>query len=508
MGARGIPRRFPGFRLGLALLATLAGALPSAAGDFSLPLPIPPLAERREAGDGTVLFELTARRGSRDFLGGLQTPTYGYNGDYLGPTLRVRRGERVRIRVRNSLEEATTVHWHGLEVPGPADGGPHQPIAPGGLWEPEFAVDQPAATLWYHPHPIGRTAEQVYRGLAGLFLIEEAPAAGAGPAAVLPGRYGIDDIPVIIQDRRFYDDGRFAYRLGMPELMHGLLGDVFLVNGAVRPMIEVHRGIVRLRLLNGSSSSIYRLSLSDGATLHQIASDGGLLPAPVDGPALILSAGERAEVLLDLRARPEGESFMLRVETYGGFEAEVLRFVVGSAPAGSVTKGIPSSGPAPSGIPPAPLAVVERLTPGPGARVRRFELQTLGGGRGGMGGGMMGGMMGSRLSINGRKMDMGRVDFTVTAGRTEVWELTNPPGGMMSLPHSFHVHGVQFQVLDVDGGLPPPELLGWKDTILVWPGERIRLALRFPAIQGLYMYHCHLLEHEDDGMMGQFRLEL
>ena len=396
----------------------------------------------------------------------------------------------MRIRVHNSLQEATTVHWHGLEVPGAMDGGPHQPIAPGGLWEPEFVVDQPAATLWYHPHPMGRTAEQVYRGLAGLLLVEDR---AARPVA-LPERYGIDDLPLIVQDRRFDRDGGFAYRLGMAELMHGLLGDVFLVNGAVKPMLEVPAGVVRLRLLNGSSSSIYRFTLSDGSTLHQIASDGGLLPAVAKSAHIILSPGERAEALVDLQGRPKGLSLYLRVETYGGFQGEVLKLVVGGPAEGG-----------PAALPEGALAALERLTAAPNSRTRRFELQTMGGGMGM--GGMRGGMMGSRLSINGRKMDMGRMDFTVRAGETEVWELTNPVMGMMNLPHSFHVHGVQFQVQDVDGRAPPPELAGWKDTVLVWPGQRIRIVLRFADYRGVYMYHCHLLEHEDDGMMGQFRLE-
>jgi FtsP/CotA-like multicopper oxidase with cupredoxin domain len=451
---------------------------------FTQRLPIPPLQAGTRRGGETV-YELIAQTGSRTFFEDTDTLTYGYNGDYLGPTLRLRRGEDVRIRVRNSIEEATTVHWHGMEVPGVMDGGPHQVIQAGMTWEPHFTVDQPAAFLWYHPHPIGNTARQVYRGLAGLIIIDDENA----ESLAIPKHYGKNDIPLVIQDRRFQTDGSLLYRLAMPDLMHGLIGDTYLVNGAIKPYLSVGKELIRFRLLNGSNSSIYRFSFSDTTVFSQIASDGGFLEQPVEMNSLILSPGERAEILLDLQNRETGDSLHLFTETFQGPRDEVLKIVVTNREAESHTSAAQF---------PGRLVSIAEIPASQSVRSRRFDLETMG--RGGIG------MMGGRLTINGRKMDMKRIDATVKAGSTEIWEIVNVPTGMMEIPHSFHLHGVQFQILDINGKVPPAGESGWKDTVLVWPGDTVRIIIPFREFPGIYMYHCHLLEHEDDGMMGQFEV--
>ncbi|UCF97569.1 MAG: multicopper oxidase domain-containing protein [Spirochaetaceae bacterium] len=469
----------------LALAAYPLSALEPVQKAFDQPLPIPPLMTGTRAG-GETIYELTAKTGSRILFQDTDTPTYGYNGEYLGPTLRLRRGDQVRIRVHNSLEETTTVHWHGMEVPGPADGGPHQGIRAGAGWEARFTVDQPAATLWYHPHPLGHTARQVYMGLAGLIIIEDETSDSLG----IPKSYGSNDIPLVIQDRRFQADGSFSYGVTMPDLMHGLVGDTYLVNGAIKPALSVGKELLRFRLLNGSNSSIYRFSFSDDSSFAQIASDGGFLKQPVGMSTLILSPGERAEILVDLQNRTAGESLFLITETFQGFRDEVLKIVVESEQSDSGKAGNPI---------PKRLTSIAKIPEANARKTRHFDLETMG--RGGMG--MMGG---GGLTINGRKMDMRRIDAEVQAGSTEVWELFNTPTGMMEIPHSFHLHGVQFQILDINGKAPPSGESGWKDTVLLWPGDRVRIIIPFREFPGIYMYHCHLLEHEDEGMMGQFEV--
>ncbi|MDM4718172.1 multicopper oxidase domain-containing protein [Micromonospora sp. WMMA1363] len=444
--------------------------------DFTNPLAIPPLLTGRQEG-GRQVFDLTASGGERQFRPGRATRTWGFDNGHLGPTLRARRGETVLVNVRNGLPETTTVHWHGMHLPAAMDGGPHQPIRPGATWSPSWTIDQPAATLWYHPHPHGRTARHVYRGMVGMFIVDD-PAASA---ARLPTRYGVDDIPVIVQDKNFdrhnqLDDGysRIADV--------GILGDTVLVNGTVGPYHEVTTERIRLRLLNASPSRSYHFGLSDDRSFALVGTDGGLLPAPYATGRVQLSPGERAEIVVTMRP---GERLVLRSYppelgldplnsriTGGDDRLDVLEL-----------RAADRLSPAPE--PAATLADPPRLGVDAATPVtRRFELA-------------------GTSQINGLTMDMGRIDFGVTRGTTEVWEVISP----FPKPHNFHVHGTQFQVLSVNGAPPPPELGGWKDTIYATPEVPMRLALRFPEHTDRnlpFMYHCHVLLHEDKGMMGQF----
>ncbi|MDC0765802.1 multicopper oxidase family protein [Streptomyces sp. HD] len=441
---------------------------------FDNALAIPPLAGSTVDKDGTRVFDLRMRAGETEFKNGVKTPTWGFNGSYLGPTLRAARGEKVRVRMANGLAEASSVHWHGMHLPARMDGGPHQMIAPGGTWTPHWTVAQPAATLWYHPHPHGATERHVRKGLAGMFILDDAKSGDLD----LPKRYGVDDLPVIVQDVRF--DG--AELGGGHRMMQnvGFLGDQTMVNGTLRPYREVGDELIRLRLLNASTARTYAFGFPDDRAFSLIATDGGLLERPESMDRVQLSPGERAEIVVRMRT---GERVMLRSfpqDNYGDgwqrrFGGGDDSFDVLELRAAGALRASPAI--------PAALGKSETPDGTDAVRGRHFDLK--------------------RSGINGRAMAMGRVDETVTRGTTEVWTVRNSNG----MPHNFHVHDVQFRVLEVNGEAPPAALRGPKDTVFLPNGTTMRLALRFtgPADPDTpYMYHCHLLYHEDEGMMGQF----
>ena len=251
-----------------------AGAALLPARPFQRSLPIPPQL-RGDRRDGVLHFALSAQAGASELVAGLRTPTWGYNGSMLGPALVVPRAQPVRVEVRNGLEQSTTLHWHGAIVPGASDGGPHSPIQAGGTQRVGFTLDQPGATLWFHPHPDTRTGAQAYAGLAGLLLVDD----GVDRRLGLPHTWGVDDIPVIVQDRRIAADGTLLYMTSMHDLM-GMKGDRFLVNGCEQPYVSVPAQHVRLRLLNGSNARIYNFAFDDGRAFQVVASDAGLLARP------------------------------------------------------------------------------------------------------------------------------------------------------------------------------------------------------------------------------------
>lgn len=453
--------------------------------DFANPLNIPPIVDGTLGDDGIYGFDLALRTGTADILAGKQTPTWGVNGLFLAPTLRATRGQTVRATVRNGLPEATTIHWHGMHLPAMMDGGTHQMIEPGATWSPRWEVTQPAATLWYHPHPHGATAQHVYRGIAGLFILED----DASLAAGLPNTYGVDDVPLIVQDKLFDDDGSFlesptgltANFMGAAEA--GLMGDTILVNGTYDPHLDVTTTLVRLRLLNGSNARSYNLGLTDERAFLLIATENGLLPEPVSLTRLPLAPGERAEIVV---AFAPGDDVILRsyepdlgtgfpnARWWGGDDVfDLIQF--------RAAETLDRSPPLPEriGVDDATAAI-----PLPAdARTRTFEMT-------------------GHHAINDLEFDMTRVDAVVDAGTTELWEIDSD--GLM---HTFHIHGVSYRVVDIDGEPPPGHLTGLKDTVFVPAGSAIRLAIRFPDLVDPthpYMYHCHLLRHEDNGMMGQY----
>lgn len=464
-----------------AVLAPAASALGGCAAAEDVPkvafgarLPIPPLdAGTVDSSGGTPVrtFRLAPQAGTHEFVPGKAADSMGYNGAYLGPTLRAAQGEKVRVEIENRLADPTTVHFHGMLLPSMADGGPHAMIGPGATAAPEWTIAQPAATLWYHPHPHGSTEKQVGLGLAGLFLLEDGNAHG------LPHEYGVDDIPLIVQDRRLDSSGKVTFDPSGNSL--GTLGNSIAANGVLGAVLPVATERVRLRILNASAGRWFRFGFADHRRFHMVASDGGLLAAPLELDAVQLSPAERAEIVVELRP---GESVMLRSfapdlgrvnppDAFGGGkDFDVVRLDAAATLAPS------SALPAAFGELPAP---VDTHT----ATSRSFTF--------------------SGRQINGKTMDMNRIDFTAARGGAEVWFVDN----VNAYQHNVHIHGVQFRLLDIDGTPPPPERAGWKDTIPLLPRERNRIAFRMPQYADAehpYMYHCHLLTHEDEGMMGQF----
>jgi len=443
--------------------------------DSTNTLAIPPLLAPRDQ-NGRKAFELTLETGSAQFMPGKPAETWGVNGPYLGPTLRASRGDTVAVRVHNELPEATTLHWHGMHLGGAADGGPHQVIAPGATWEPSWRIDQPAATLWYHPHPHGATADHVYRGVAGLFIVDEPEST----ALALPHQYGINDIPLIIQDKRLHADGSldFSERSFSPT---GRLGDTILINGTYNPHVSVRDARVRFRLLNASNARIYNLGFADERPFDLIATDAGLLERPHLLHRLQLSPGERAEIVV---AFAPGESIVLRSfppdlgtnfferRFSGGddsFDLLQIRAATHPDPAPPVAQR---------------LAAPEPLNQTNATRTRRFELA-------------------EDETINHQRMDMTRIDAVVPVGTPEIWEVHNGGGS----PHNFHVHGGSFRVVQYGDGPLPAQLDGPKDTVYVRPGTVVRFLVRFDHTadpETPFMFHCHILQHEDHGMMGQF----
>ncbi|PSK95464.1 FtsP/CotA-like multicopper oxidase with cupredoxin domain [Murinocardiopsis flavida] len=441
---------------------------------------IPPLLEPEVDGDGRKRFDLTLQQGRSEFLPGRQTDTWGVNGAYLGPTIRVSRGDKVAMDVRNELPDTTTVHWHGMRLPAKMDGGPHQTIGAGKTWSPYWTVDQPAASLWYHPHLHGETAKHVYRGVTGMLIVDDDTV-----PKDLPSEYGVDDIPLVVQDKKFTEDGRLDLDAPGPlglQSTYGLLGDQILVNGTRDPYLEVGAERVRFRLLNGSNARSFNFGFADDRSFSLIGTDSGLLPKPVRMNRVRLSAGERAEIVADLTP---GEEVVLRSfapKEGGGFPQDRLAGaddefdLVEIRAKDRLTEAKPL---------PERLADTPEITPGKDAVERDFELS-------------------GTSKINGDTMDMRRIDEVVPAGATEIWTVRNPGN-----PHSFHIHEVAFRVLDINGEPPPPAMRGRKDTVYLPPSATARLAVQFGPHTDPdtpYMFHCHMLEHEDQGMMGQFTI--
>lgn len=454
-------------------------------------LPIPELID---AGSKNGAVGLTIARRSHAFLPGQPAITYGYSAPVLGPVIRVSAGTDVGMTIENRMDQPTTVHWHGLLIPSDVDGGPHNTIAPGQTWRPVLRIGQPETTAWFHPHPHGDTARQVYSGLAGVMIVED----GTGERLGLPHTYGSDDLPIMLQDRSFGPDGALVYNPSPMDIMSGLRGNTIIVNGAIAPVARVPAGIVRLRLINGANARIFDLRFTDGRVFDVIASDGGYLTAPSPVRALTIAPGERYEVLVDfsdgqaviLETGPDNNAPMMGMMMRGGRQLDrvtrVMWFDVDASKQAAV-KTIP-----------AKLVELPAGDSSKAAARRQFALNDHMGMMGGMGMGR--GSMGSVMSINGKPFDMNRIDVEAKLGTMELWDITSE-----TMAHPFHVHGAQFRILSLDGQTPPPHQRGWKDTVLVPRTARLLVSLTQPAARkNPFMFHCHILEHEDAGMMGQY----
>ncbi len=434
-------------------------------------------------------FKLKAMAGKTDFGGGRSGVTAGFNQSHLGPVVKMRPGT-VQASVENQLEMPVSSHWHGLVVPGEFDGGPHQAIASGDSWQPELPINQAPCTAWYHTHIHGATATGVYAGLAGGIIVSD----GRDDERGLPSTYGEDDLFLILQDKRFSADGQMIYSRDMMSQMHGFTGDTVLVNGQVGSVAIVPKSVVRLRLLNGSNARIFRLSFDDGQPMHLVATDGGYLPEPKPIDQLQLSPGERAEVLVDfsnseaamLVSAPDPNAGMggmmgrMQNAISGlGLPFEVVAFAIDDRLDKRINK-----------VPAKLGGDVPNLRNSAFVQERRLSLDM----------GMGGGMMGSAMAINGRAFEEKTINLRANLGTVEKWTVS-----ASMLAHPFHIHGVSFQVLSENGNASRPENQGWKDTVLV--NQEVELLVRFDQLaadSAPFMYHCHILEHEDAGMMGQF----
>ncbi|MDJ0875196.1 MAG: multicopper oxidase domain-containing protein [Desulfobacterales bacterium] len=420
---------------------------------------------------------------------------------YLGPTIRVRRGQKVRIHFINDLPQESIVHWHGLHVPAEMDGHPRDVIETGQRFTYEFEVRNRAGTYWYHPHPHAKTGLQVYAGLAGMFIVDDA----AEDRLDLPR--GEHDLSLVLQDRLFNPDNQLVYLTHHMDRMTGFVGERILVNGRAAFRQAVAGRPYRLRLLNGSNARIYRLAWSDGRPLTVIGSDGGLLEKPLNMDTVMLGPAERVEVWVDFGRWGKNQEAVL-VSKF--IDLAAVSALPGMGRMGP-RRGMMGTGVMPNGAPHtlahfqvtslegrgaelperlSPPEAFDSAPPDKGPPARRFEFA----------------MNHMRGTINNRIFEMAGVaeEETVALNTSEIWEFVNR-GGMPPLPHPIHVHGLQFKVLGRLGA-PFDDVLdqGWKDTVLLMPGERVRLQMRFTDYPGLFLYHCHNLEHEDMGMMRNY----
>lgn len=433
-----------------------ASSLPMAArkggtgGAMNNPLRIPPKASPQG-------LTLTAAPGNVEVGVGKSSNVWAYNGQFPAPTLEIDSGDTAGITLENGLQQPTITHWHGMIVDHHNDGQPMSAIAPGDTYNYSFPVSQRAALNWYHPHPHMLTGQQVYMGLAGAFIVRDTEEAALG----LPS--GAYEVPLIIRDATFDSTGNLVYK----PRSGGFLGQVPMVNGTLSPYLEVARGWYRFRILNGANSRIFGLTLSNGDSFHLVGNDGGLLAAPATIARIDVANGERLDVLVNFSQLQKGATVRLQDARSGW---NLLEFRVGEGQGASYT-------------PRTTLSTITALS-NP-LRTRTFSFDGM-------------------SKINGKVYDMERIDFTVPFGEVERWRFTTSGNA----PHPVHVHGASFQVISRSGGRGTlfPWESGWKDTVLLEDNETVEVLIRFDGYKGMYLMHCHKLEHEDMGMMSNFEV--
>ncbi len=444
-------------------------------------------------------INLSLQNGSVNFYPGNATQTMGVNGNLLGPTILLDRYQTVTMNVTNNLTDTTTIHWHGMHVAPQNDGGPHTVIPPGTTWSPSFPVLDWATTNWYHPHLHMKTNEHVQKGIAGMIIVRDDIEA----AIDLPRTYGVDDIPLVIQTKAFDASNQII-------TLETALDTSLMINGTIDPVSNLPAQVVRLRLLNGSSERVYNIGFSSNQTFYQIGSDGGLLTAPVALTRLRIAPGERMEILVDFTGMQGQNTALMSYGSelpsaiYGasqpgmgagqtipnytlnplnGANFQLLGISIGAQTSNPITT-IPSSLVAHSPWLQANASTTRTLT---------FSPQTMG----------PTAIQGPFL-INMMPFDMMMINQYIPFENTEIWTLTNNT----PIAHPFHIHDVQFYVLDINGVAPPANQQGRKDVILVPAGGGVvRFITKFEDFYNdtiPYMYHCHMLTHEDGGMMGQF----
>ncbi len=448
---------------------------------------------------------------------------------YLAPTISLRKGQKVRIYLKNNLPAASILHWHGLHVPAAMDGNPLYAINRGETYVYEFEILNRAGTYWYHSHTHSVTAKQVYSGLAGFFIVSDAE------EQKLPLPRGAYDIPLVIQDRSFDSQNQLRYVNNMMQRMQGFLGDYIFVNGQPDYVLPVESRAYRFRILNGSNSRIYKLAWDDGTPLTVIGVDGGLLERPENYSFVTLGPAERREIWFDFSGRKVGTELTLRSIPFSASDGHGMmgRGMMGRGMMGGRRGGM-GGGPMMAGsslplggdYPLFKVKVVkqstatdtlpERLTP-----IKHLQLAAAA--NTGRPRSILLSMRHMSALLNGRsyKMNDIRPDEIIPLNTLQIIEFNNGfhggMHGMMAMPHPMHLHGEQFQVVKrevntrfmksyrsvADGFVDE----GWKDTVLVMPGEKVTILKPFNDFEGLFMYHCHNLEHEDMGMMRDFLIK-
>ena len=486
--------------------------------------------QKNTAFEPDIEIELTATPAKMDLLPGGKTDVYTYEsrlvrggegsleklpGTYLGPILRVKPGQKIRVRLTNLLPDETIVHWHGLHVSPEMDGHPMYAIDKGEKYTYEFTVHNRPGTYWFHPHPDQITGPQVYYGLAGMFIVEDEH------EEIPSGEY---DVPLILQDRTFDEDNQLVYLAdNRMARMQGFIGDQIFVNGKPNLNMDVAKGAYRYRVLNGSNSRIYKLAWSDGKNIVVIGTDGGLLERPVEKPYVMLAPGERVDVWRDFRHHGAGEEVMLQSLRFDpGTHMGMRGMMRGNMHAShAVENGAEIDLLACEvhdevgfqGALPAKLSEVEKMDMSEAVnedqpRAFHFAFAHM------------------QWVINGKTFAMKEVAEweKVKLNTAELWVFRNgnDAGGMgmmdnmMQMPHPVHLHGLQFQIMDRDISAVDPAVWesvkdgfvdeGWQDTFLLLPGMKVTVMMRFRDYTGIYVYHCHNLEHEDMGMMRNYEV--
>ena len=436
-------------------------------------------------------FDLHLHKGRHSFWAGATTATYSYNKEpFWGPTLIMNKGDQVKIQVTNDLSEPTTVHWHGFHIPAKEDGGPHQMIPSGGVWTSQFKVKNNAATYWYHPHPHESTQNQLTMGAGGLIIVRDPIESKLN----LPRTYGVDDIPLVFTSRRFTKANEFSYQGDSDKY-----GDFEFCNGTLDPQVSLPAQWVRLRILNAEVERGYNLGFKDNQDFYLVGTDGGLVDRPVKLKRLKLMVGERAEIMVNLSQQKVGTS----LDLYAYNQNQPFGFPGGEpgyyAPNGSYLNNLDFpllhiNVIAPKtqygGSLPDHLVSNQLWREADAVVTRKLSING-------------GGPPDKEFQFGGKYFDMGRVDQVVKLGSVESWTVRND----QIFGHSFHIHDVQFSLVERNGHPVEEYEKGWKDTVYIPRDGSVKFVTKFEDFASdryAYMYHCHMSNHEDGGLMGQF----
>ncbi len=439
---------------------------------FAAALPVPSVLTPTSTDTTTDYYTMTERTANASIVPGKTTPVWTYNGvdngNYLGPTIKATSGRAVKIHLVNNLTESTALHVHGAHVATASDGAPMDLVLPGASRDYIYPNNQSARIQWYHDHAMDNTATHVYKGMAGMYLISDPQEA----ALNLPS--GANDVPLVLQDRQFNNDGTLAYSLDSSSIRDGFMGDTQLVNGAPQPYFKVGTRKMRFRVLNGSNARYYTLKLSNAQPITQVGNEGGLFSAPVTSSSITLAPAERADIVIDFSKFVVGTSVTLQNASGYNNAGDLMRFDVNTSVTDTSTV-------------PTTLRPFTALNPADSTVNRNFTISQNNG----------------SWTFNNQVYGMSRIDADVKLGATETWTFNNRSGQ----DHPIHLHDINFQVLTIGSGAPPANAnQKWKETVNIPAWSSAKILIKFVDFTGTYVFHCHILEHEDKGLMAQFRV--